>query len=184
MLQDRSPLAGRSIEVAGQLSVRPAEECARFSLRLLPESIDAAEAALGSPLPRRIGEMSSADGRLVLCLGPDEWHLILPAGDGAAITARFAELYTHHVHSLVDVSHRETGIIVEGQAARLTLNAASPLDLERMPPGTAARTVFDRAQIILMRESETRFRIEVWRSFAPHVWGLLEASAKEAALGI
>jgi sarcosine oxidase subunit gamma len=50
--------------------------------------------------------------------------------------------------------------------------------------GTGCRTIFDRAQIILIRDAEHRFRIEVWRSFADHVRGIIEATRREIALGI
>jgi sarcosine oxidase subunit gamma len=87
-------------------------------------------------------------------------------------------------HSLVDISHREVGILVEGEAALLALRSAIAFDVEAMPVGTGCRTVFDKAQIILIRETENRFRIEVWRSFADHVRHILHAVSREIALGI
>ena len=96
----------------------------------------------------------------------------------------FAALYATCPHSLVDVGHREIGIAVEGAAAVLALRSACAFDLETMPSGTGMRTIFDKAQIILIRHDENRFRIEVWRSFADHVWGLLQAASREISLGI
>ena len=45
----------------------------------------------------------------------------------------------------------------------------------------ATRTLYDKAEIVLWRRAETRFHIEVWRSFAPHVAASLGEAAKGAA---
>ena len=73
---------------------------------------------------------------------------------------------------------------MEGEAAALALRSAIAFDVEAMPVGSGCRTIFDKAQIVLIREDKNRFRIEVWRSFADHVWGLLQAVSREIALGI
>jgi sarcosine oxidase subunit gamma len=73
------------------------------------------------------------------------------------------------------------GLIAEGPAAARVLNAGCPLDLDlkAFPVGFAARTAFDKVEIVLWRRAETTFHVEVWRSFAPH----LAASLAEAARG-
>ncbi|MFD1623484.1 sarcosine oxidase subunit gamma [Azospirillum griseum] len=166
----------------GALSVRLADEVARFSLRLAPADTGQAAAAFGGPLPARIGAMSQSNGRTALQLGPDEWQILAPPGDVDALSAAFAALPVPH--SLVDISHREVGIVVEGAAATLALRSAIAFDLEAMAVGTGCRTLFDKAQILLIREAADRFRIEVWRSFADHVWGLLRAASREIDLDL
>ena len=43
-----------------------------------------------------------------------------------------------------------------------------------MPVGIGDRTIFDKAQVVCsVKHAPDRFRIEVWRSFAGHVWTLL-----------
>ena len=164
------------------LDIRAAEDAARFNLRIDPSVASTAATAFGAPLPARIGQTATSGGRLALQLGPDEWQLLAPLSEGDAIVESFGQLQTPH--SLVDISHREVGILVEGEAASLALRSAIAFDLEAMPVGTGCRTVFDKAQIILIRETENRFRIEVWRSFADHVWHILHAVSREIALGI
>jgi sarcosine oxidase subunit gamma len=84
-------------------------------------------------------------------------------------------------HSLVDVSHRQIGLIASGPAAARVLNAGCPLDLglKAFPVGFATRTLFDKVEIVLWRRAAVTFHVEVWRSFAP--W--LAASLAEAARG-
>ena len=161
-----------------------APDCARFVLRIDPSGLDRAGAAFGCGLTAAIGAVGLGNGRSALCLGPDEWYLMAPLGDRDAIAAAFSEFYADCPHSLVDVGHRETGIDVGGEAATLALRSAYALDLDSMAAGTATRTLFDRAPIILIRHEPERFRIEVWRSFASHVWGLLQAAGREIALEI
>ncbi len=86
-----------------------------------------------------------------------------------------------HAYSLVDVSHRQTAIAVQGPEAALALNAAVPLDLspDAFPVGMATRTIFEKVEIALWRTDETAFRLEVWRSFAPYVLALLQAVGEE-----
>ena len=170
------------LDKATRLDLRAAEDAARFSLRIDPSAAATAATAFGAPLPTRIGQMATSGERLALQLGPDEWQLLAPLSEGDAIVEAFGRLQTPH--SLVDVGHREVGILVEGEAASLALRSAIAFDVEAMPVGTGCRTVFDKAQIILIRETENRFRIEVWRSFADHVWHILHAASREVALGI
>ena len=167
---------------ATRLDIRAAEDAARFSLRIDPSAAATAATAFGAPLPARIGQTATSGGRLALQLGPDEWQLLAPLSEGDAIVESFGRLQTPH--SLVDVGHREVGILVEGEAASLALRSAIAFDVEAMPVGTGCRTVFDKAQIILIRETQNRFRIEVWRSFADHVWHILRAVSREIALDI
>lgn len=184
MLHVNQTLPGKDIprDRTSPLDIRAAGEVARFSLRIDPSAVSMAATAFGAPLPVRIGQMSAADGRLALQLGPDEWQLLVPLSDSDAVSAAFAGLQT--AHSLVEVGHREVGILVEGPAASLALRSAVAFDVEAMPVGACCRTLFDKAQIILIREAQDRFRIEVWRSFADHVWGILHAANHEIALGI
>lgn len=186
MLMEHYSLPGTPIAVDGgvSLNICRAEDCARFSLRIATEHVGEAARAFGVDLPRDIGGMTGLEGRLALCLGPDEWLLMAPAGQEEDITRRFDALYAQVPHSLVDISHRETGIEIEGPAAAQALAAACPLDLAAMPDGSGTRTIFDKAQIVLIKRNEGSYRIEVWRSFAPHVWGLLEAVSHEIALGV
>ena len=114
-------------------------------------------------------------------LGPDEWLLIADGADAADIGDTLESVLEGTAHSLVDVSHRQIGLVASGPAAARVLNAGCPLDLSlnAFPAGFATRTLFDKIEIVLWRRAETTFHVEVWRSFAP--W--LAASLAEAARG-
>jgi sarcosine oxidase subunit gamma len=180
---ERSALSGvQPIEIAGRLRVAPAADCGRFSLRTSGAARVEAGAAFSCPLPPRIGGLEQREGRYALCVGPDEWFLLAPIAESETIEERFRALETPH--SLVDVGNREVGIDVSGPAATLTLNSGSALDLSIMAPGSGARTIFDKAPIVLIKFSADHYRLEVWQSFATHAWDLLAAASREIVLDI
>ena len=169
------------------VSLRPLPAAARFVLRGEAAVAALAGPAFGVVLPVRINTAAAAGARGAFMLGPDEWLLVAddaaePA-ETATLAATLAAALAAHPHSLVDVSHRQVGIAVEGPQAALTLNAAVPLDLgeEAFPVGMATRTIFEKAEIVLWRSAPARFRLEVWRSFAPYVMDLLAVVAEENA---
>ncbi len=162
------------------LVMLPIEHCARFSLRISTEQLKKASIAFGMDIADNVGGMSSKAQKYALCLGPDEWLLLAPQKASEEIVARFAKLAKNNSHSLVDVSHRTVGIEISGQLAQLTLSAGCPLDLENMKVGRCTRTLMDKAEIVLMKLGEQKYRLEIIRSFAPYVWSFLEKSGQDA----
>ena len=155
----------------------------RFVLRGRPEAVDAAGGAYGVALPRQACRAALAGSRAALWLGPDEWLLLLPESEVENCTAALTRALAGLRHSLVDISHRQVGLDVAGPEAATVLNAGCPLDLDGavFPVGTCTRTVLGKAEIVLWRLAEQRFRIEVAQSFAPYVLGLLNEASREFA---
>jgi sarcosine oxidase subunit gamma len=149
--------------VREDVRIELAAQAARYGLRAREPATLAA--AIGRPLPERIGETLGGVARL----GPDEWFARLPVGQtlpdcsGAPV-------------SVVELSARNIGIAVDGPSAARLIGAGCPLDLERMAVGRATRTVFETVEILLWREGESHFHIDVWRSFAPWLWHALISS--------
>lgn len=113
------------------------------------------ESLLKVTVPRKIGACENG----ILCLGPDEYYLrsdigaTIPTGDGLPV-------------AITDVSERSICLVVEGPRAAEILMAGCPLDLDHFAVGRASRTIYETVEIILIRDDEHRFHIEVWRSFA------------------
>jgi sarcosine oxidase subunit gamma len=159
-------------------------------LRLLPAACrwvvrgDAAvraatESALGVPLPAQACRAGVNGERAALWLGPDEWLLLAPAGQ-AGLAARIERALADLPHSLVDVSHRQVGLLVHGPQAALLLASGCPLDLElgAFPAGMCTRTMLAKAEVVLWRIASEEFHLEVWRSFAPYVTQFLAEAAR------
>lgn len=166
------------------VSVAVLPPVARLNLRIAPADLAAASAAFGQTLPGKVGQGVAKDNRAAWCLGPDEWLLHAPEAEQATIVADFARARAVTPHSLTVISDREVAIAITGPRAPELLSVACPLDLSRMAPGTAKRTLFDSAQVVLIRDTDDAFRIEVWRSFLPHVSELLDIALREFACGL
>jgi sarcosine oxidase subunit gamma len=117
-------------------------------------------------------------GANVLHLGAEEWWLVLPAGGALAAIADLATHFAGAPHSAVDISDRHLPFILEGADAATVLSAFTPLDLASFPVGAATRTAFAKATAMLWRQAETRYHLEVFRSFAGYVTTLLEDESR------
>ncbi len=142
---------------------------------------------------------NTQSSRATLWLGPDE-YLLLDFSAGAALDGQTAagaagpsladasstiaaleHALTDVPHALVDVSHRQFAIEVSGPHAAAILSGACPLDLDisEFPVGMCTRTVLSKADIVLWRTQPDAFHLEVWRSFAAYVTGILSEIAVE-----
>jgi len=158
-----------------QLSVELLGEHARFSLRMRGAHVPAFNRETGLALPQGVGKTRETAGARILCLGPDEWLIVAAPELKDDMESRCAG-GRHAPYSLVDISHRNVAFRIAGAQAARVINIGCPLDLglKAFPPGKCARTVFERAEIILARDGETQFYIEMWRSFAPYVVSIIE----------
>ncbi len=182
-LASRSPLEGLALPASPRFTLSEAPAVARFILRGGEGARVACGIAFGAEPPSRLGPAGEGAGRVALWLGPDEWLLIAEGADPATLGEVLESVLDGTAHSLVDVSHRQIGLVVSGPAAARALNAGCPLDLDlrAFPIGFTTRTLFDKAEVVLWRRAQATFHVEVWRSFAPHVAALLVEAARGAA---
>lgn len=177
--------ATRSLPLSGihggsaTVRLEPAAPATRIALRVAMEDVGTLSGALGVDLPVRPKTSAFANGRTALWLGPDEW-LVIDEGESGLMTAAANSGATH---SAADVSHRNTAILVSGPGAADAINAgcSQDLSLEAFPVGACSRTLFGKAEIVLLRTAEDAFRVEVWRSFSGYAFGLLAEGARDAA---
>jgi sarcosine oxidase subunit gamma len=165
----------------GGVALTALPPASRFVLRGRPGAIEAAGGTFGGALPQQACRAAVVGARAMLWLGPDEWLLLAPEFEGGALTAALEQAMNGQPHSLVDVSHRQTGLEISGPDAAAALNVGCPLDLEpeAFPVGMCTRTVLAKAEIVLWRTAPMTFRIEVWRSFAAFVGRFLEEASRE-----
>ena len=177
------PLAGRKVANSA-VTLTPAEPAARLSLRARPDGIAALSKALGVKLPAapKTSATSKSGARVALWLGPDEWLVI--DQKGADLPAACAGV--KQLHSAVDISHRNTAILVEGAGAEATLSAGCPQDLSLavFPVGACSRTVLGKIEVVIWRTGPQAFRVECWRSFSAYAFDFLEDAARDAALTV
>ncbi len=166
------------------LSVTPMGAAARFSLRLPYNQAEKLVKAGGMHLDMPINTCKLAGERMSARLGPDEWLLIGPEADNVSLGREVAGGLAGSFFSLVDIGHRNVAIQIDGPHAAEIINGGCALDLDdaHFPGGSATRTLFGKAEIVLIRANvERTYRVECWRSFAPYVYGLLKDVAREFA---
>jgi sarcosine oxidase, subunit gamma len=163
LLLRTDPVSAEPVAAQG-VTISVAPPMARFSLRA--RQAQALETVLKVKLPKKIGGIEGA----IACLGPDEWLMraavgtAIPEGAGLPI-------------AITDVSERALCFIIEGPRSAEILMSGCPLDLDHFAVGRATRTIFETVEIILIRDAEVRFHVEVWRSFAPWLWTALTKAA-------
>ena len=139
----------------------------------------AAAEALGVMLPAAACRAGLSGECAALWLGPDEWLLIAPLAQ-SALAQRIERALAGLPHSLVDVSHRQVALLLEGAHAATLLASGCALDLDvaAFPVGMCTRTMLSKAEVLLWRTGAVSFRLEVWRSFAPYVTQFLGEAAR------
>ncbi|MBB2203630.1 sarcosine oxidase subunit gamma [Gluconacetobacter takamatsuzukensis] len=166
------------IEIAEGCALAGLPPMVRLVLQGRAAALEAAAASLGLEAPPPMLRAVSGAGGTALRLGPFEL-LVLPASEGwAGLDAALATV----PHSLVEVSDRNVGFVLEGARAADILAGLCPLDfaLSSFPVGMVTRTLLDKAGAMIWRTGAQAFHIEVWRSFGPYVEGQL----REVARGI
>ncbi len=153
---------------------------ARFVLRGDAAVMQAAGTIIGA-LPSAVAcRAVSGQDWSALWQGPDEQLLLGAVKWQAGFEAALETALRDMPHSLVDISHRQVGIELTGPHAASLLNAACPLDLDlpAFPVSMVTRTVFAKTEITLWRKAPGHFHIEVWRSYADYLIGLLNVAAE------
>ena len=173
-----SALADLKLPLAKSIvTVADAGAAARFVYRGASEHLAQAFGPVPSVAPNSAAVLGD---RTALWLGPDEWLLMANPADLSTLGKHLRSQIAGR-GSLVDVSHRNVGLVVAGPGAAELLNAGCPLDLDAkaFPVGMCTRTLFAKAEVILWRTTAEAFRIEVWRSFAPYVVGMLREASRD-----
>jgi len=152
----------------------------RISLRTRGD-LAAIGKAIGVSLPTQIGICAKTDGIEVVCLGPDEWTLLVPLDQIEKVQGALATLAPSLPHSMTEITGREITFQIEGPQAADLMSIGCPRDISTIKVGQARRTLFDGATVVLWRDAETSFRMDVWNSFAPFLASTLETGAKELA---
>jgi sarcosine oxidase, subunit gamma len=176
-LKPRQPLDGRA---AGSASVAlaPAPAASRLSLRARPDAVAGLSKALGIDLPVKPKTSATKGTSTAFWLGPDEWLIVDQPGKN--LVAECAK--SKGLHSAVDISQRNTAVLVTGANAEGTLSAGCPQNLSEkaFPVGAVSRTILGKVEVIIHRTGAQAFRVECWRSFSDYVFTYLSDAARDS----
>lgn len=167
------------------VAIKMLEERARYSLRLSDAALAQLLTVGDYPLEIPINACRVFRGMTIARLGPDEWLLQGDLNEVEQLAEEIENAVSEGFHALVDISHRNTAIVISGARAREILNGGCALDLsaKAFPPGTSTRTMFGKAEIVLLFTPDgLTYQIECWRSFLPYLRKYLEELALEFAV--
>lgn len=161
------------------VTLRKLQPEGRLVLRIAPADQATFEAACDIALPSRIGARTVNGGVDCAMLGPDEWQIKGPLAVLQGLVHSAQGIAAATPHSLVDVSAREVSFAITGPKAEVLLTLGMARDPRSLPESEARRTNMDGLTVVLRREDAQSFVIDVWNSFADHLWHLLETGAHE-----
>ena len=128
--------------------------------------------ALGIVLPVEPCTSIANDVLRLVWAGPDDWFVIGPKGQGAALAERLRGALAGQHHAVTDVSSGYTVLHLSGASVREVLAQGCPLDLHPrvFQPGMAAGSHFFKAGLWLWRiDAAPAFEALVRRSFMGYV---------------
>ena len=141
--------------------------------------------ALGGALPVRPCTSVTVGEHRLVWVGPDDWFIIGPTGQGRALEAALRKELASTHHAATDVSGGYTVLQLSGRPARDVLAQGCPLDLHSrvFQPGSSAGSLFFQASIWLWQVDEAPvYELLVRSSFMGYVWLMLERSTRECGL--
>lgn len=182
-----APLLGagdKSLVVDGQ-PISLGEAALRDMLNLRGNPADAAfasavQSVTGLALPIAANTAYTGADRQLLWLGPDEWLLQCPIGQGAALEAALRQALAGKHFSVVSVGHGNTVLRLQGPGAADLLARGCPLDFHAsaFAAGQVAQSHISRANaIIVCKQAGTDYEVIVRRSFADYLFRWLCAAA-------
>jgi len=167
--------------VAAAVLLSEVAPSAMIDVRLDPAdtaALNAVQQALALDLPLTPNKTSAAAARIAWWLGPDQWLVVAPPAEAAAL---FQALDTT-ARSAVDVSDLRAEFELAGPRAVDVLRKGCGIDLHprAFGPGDCALTALARVRVgIRQVDGRPAYRVLVERSVAPYLWDWLVDAMRE-----
>jgi sarcosine oxidase subunit gamma len=140
----------------------------------------AVQTVTGLALPLVANTATMGADRQLLWLGPDEWLLHCPIGQGAALEAALRQALAGQHFSVVSVGHGNTVLHIQGPGAADLLARGCPLNFHAsvFAAGQVAQSHISRANAtIVCKQAGSHYEVIVRRSFADYLFRWLCAAA-------
>jgi sarcosine oxidase subunit gamma len=140
----------------------------------------AVHSVTGLALPLAANTATMGADRQLLWLGPDEWLLQCPIGQGAALETALRQALAGQHFAVVNVGHGNTVLRIQGPGAADLLARGCPLDFHAsvFASGQVAQSHISRANAtILCKQAGSHYEVTVRRSFADYLFRWLCAAA-------
>ena len=152
-----------------------------------PAFAAAVQNATGVALPNSANTVSTAGGRQILWLGPNEWWATGPDGEADALVEALRAAFVGQHATACDVSESRAIIALKGPKAREVLMRGVSLDLHprEFRVGQCAQTGVSRANALIHLVDDTpTFELYVLKSFSDYLWRWLEIVGRDFNLAV
>jgi sarcosine oxidase subunit gamma len=192
----QSPLHHRSLDKrvttdtkSAGVVVRERAFLGHLNLRGNPQDatfMNGVKQALGLDLPTVPSSLVSRDSCTAIWLSPNEWLLLVPAGEEAATEASLREALIGQHISVIDVSGGQTVLNLSGNKVGMVLKKSCVYDFHpnNFGPGKAVQTTFAKAGATLISLEDGSVDMIIRRSFADYVWLWLEDASQEYGFAV
>lgn len=140
-------------------------------------------AALGLDLSGATGMAAERGERAALRLGPDEWLLLCPRAEEAALGAELQGALAGYSGAVAPIGNGTVALEAAGPRVRAFLAKGTSLDLHprAFGPGRCAVTGFGKIRVTLWQRDPERFGLFLGRSFVRSFWDWTVDVAREWA---
>ena len=145
--------------------------------------LSAVKKATGMDLPTAACSLSTISFITILNLSPDEWMLICPREQRAAIQQSLATFLTGIHSQVLDNSGGYTSVWLQGKQAVDALQHCTVYNLHAFTSNKVVGTTFGKASVIIYR-LENDFFLVLRRSFADYIWRYLARAVAPYDFGI
>ena len=182
-LELTSPCYNRQ-PVTGEYSLSELPLCGKLNIRAdssQPQMVDAISKALSIAPPVVANTKATGESVEIYWMGPDEWLAHCPLEQTESVALELESQLAGLHHAVVDVSDYYTVLQFSGPQSEAVLRRGCPLDLHPgvFPAGSIAQTRFGHASILLDRQDEFTWNIQVRWTYAEYFWDYI-VSAIEA----
>jgi sarcosine oxidase subunit gamma len=171
------PLAGRIAAASWPgATLAAGAPRAQIGVRLRGGAAVRAAAALGLHAPPPSNHVVAARGAECLWLGPEEWLVVGPPSERAALRQAIERAVGPDDGAVVDLSSARVILELSGASARDVLASCCALDLHprAFGPGRCAQTLVGKAPVLLaFADERPKYRLYVRPTFAGYVVGWL-----------
>lgn len=176
MLERLSALASAKPYVSARLSIAERPGFALTQLAGLDDGFEEKLSAVVGALPLKVGAAHVNGSHTIFRIGPSQFWIVAPEGDGAA--AKLAGQC-----AVTPLSHSRVRIALEGAPAREVLAMLMPVDMHAsvFVPGSVALTGIHHTPVTVHCTGENAFDIYVMRSFALNAWDVVTDAAHSFA---
>lgn len=184
-----TPLGYRAAIAAGEESAVAMSEVADRAMidirarRVDKAAFEAIEKALGLALPEAPRTSAQADEVTALWLSVDQWLVIVPLAQRAALVARLAGAAQGQFAAVTDMSDARAVIRLAGDGAREVVMKGGAADLTTCDAGTVRRLRLAEiaAMVHIVSTGPDVLDVYVFRSYADYAWDWLARAGRASA---